>query len=338
MGGMIALNNKTNQYVDVPSTKKTASLIMNQENVTRAKPAGIVTGIYAKTNGVLVLEVIDYMDTKQRVKSPATGKLEQGDYIVKCNGKNVNSKEALTKLLDQGKKNEVTLKILHNGAYKDVKIKPVLEEGHYKIGVWVRDDIAGLGTITMYTEQNRFLALGHCISDMDLGVEIDVSKGSIHPCRLTDIRKGKKNQPGALIGYIDYQPDNPIAAIEHNTEQGISGNMLKIPKEMERVDYLPVASKDEISIGKAELINDLSGKRKSYDIEILRINRILPRKSKDFVVKITDKELIKKTGGIVQGMSGSPIIQNGKIIGALTHVFVNDPTKGYGILIENMLK
>ena len=326
-----------NAYIELEPTKNISKSVTGKDAIKRAKPAGIVSGIYAKTKGVLVLDVTKLMGEKE-VKSPAEGILQKGDYILACNGQELDSKEELEEMLDKSNGREQEFLIQRNNKEWEVKITPVFHEKHYKIGAWVRDDIAGLGTITLYTEDDEYVALGHCISDMDLGIEMNVSKGSIHSCKLTDIRKGKKNQPGALIGYINYDPEAPLANIEKNSACGICGEAFLIPKELEKEDYLPLGEKDDIHTGNAKLISNLSGKRCWYDVKIMKVNRIFSQKSKDFVVKITDERLLKKTGGIVQGMSGSPIVQDGKIIGALTHVFVNDPTKGYGIFIKEMLK
>lgn len=304
--------------------------------VTRARPAGIVTGIYVKTKGILVLEVTKVW-LRDSYKEPAKGILKKGDYLLSCNGTTLRTKEDLAKELNRGKGKPVKLTIRRGGKKSRVTITPVKQDDTYHIGCWVRDDMAGLGTITLCTPQNTYVALGHCISDMDLNLKVRIRQGSIHPCSLTDIRKGKRNYPGALIGYIDYHPEEPVGTITKNTPNGICGEILKLPKYMEDEEYLPIAKRSQVHPGKAELISDLSGKRRRYSLKILHINHFNRMDSKGFVIEITDKELLSKTGGIVQGMSGSPIIQDGRIVGAVTHVLVHDAKRGYGIFIEDML-
>lgn len=316
--------------------QKTATYISNKK-ITRAIPGGVIAGVYAKTDGVLVLEDAKILCDDGTYRNPAQDLLKQGDYIVSCNGTKVKSKEELINLVEQSDGQALNLTIRRNGKKKRVVITPVLQNGNYKIGVWVRDDIAGLGTITFVTEDSQYGALGHCISDMDLGIEIEMNYGSMHNCKLTDIRKGTSKQVGAIIGYIDYDPQNPIASVEENSEHGIFGCLYECPKELKDEDYLPIASKDEIKKGKAYIISDVSGKRKEYEIEIIHINHFSSGKTKNMIFQVTDEKLLETTGGIVQGMSGSPMIQNGKLIGAVTHVFVNESDKGYGIFIEEML-
>lgn len=308
------------------------------KNVVRAKPVGRVTGIYAKMRGVLVLENAQLHDDENNQTCPSEGKLLEGDYIVRCGKKEIVSKEELKREITNSKGNAVVLTIIRNGKKIKQTIKPIKHDGEYKIGAWVRDDLAGLGTITMVTEDGVFAALGHCMSDIDLGKEISISYGSLHDCHITDIRKGQKQKPGALIGYIEYNPNQPIGNLEKNSPCGILGTINRLPKEIREEKYYPLANEKEICDGEAVLISNVSGKRKSYKIMIKKLSWLVKTESKDFEIKVWDEDLIELTGGIVQGMSGSPIIQNGRIIGAVTHVLVNDPTRGYGIFIENMLK
>lgn len=308
------------------------------QNVIKAKPVGEVVGLYAKMNGVLVLENANIKGDDNKEHCPCKGILQMGDYILKCNGKLISSKEELLSLVQHSKGKMVHLQIRRDDVIKNVSIQPVLQEEHYKLGVWVRDDLAGLGTITMVTENGAYAALGHCVSDLDLGKEITVRQGSIHKCHITDIKKAKNQNPGALIGYIDYDPDRPFGSIVHNSKSGVLGQLYHISSDIKEEKFYPLAKDGEVQDGKAELISNLSGKRKHYQVRIKRLNWLMRCESKDFEVKITDRELIKLTGGIVQGMSGSPIIQNGKIIGALTHVLVKDSTRGYGIFIHGMIR
>lgn len=319
------------------SNQPASGTVSSLKHVTRAVPGGCVCGVYAKTRGVLVLDTAKLLGEDGTYISPSDGKLEKGDYIICCNGKQLESKEDLIGQVESCMGKELTLKVLRNEKTHTVNVQPVLQDGSYKIGAWVRDDMAGLGTLTFYTEDGLYGALGHCISDIDLGLEFEVDYGSIHSCKLTDIRKGKENQPGALIGYINYDADKPMGSVEKNTQKGIFGCLYQIPEELKTEEYLPIATRDQVHDGEAYLISDVSGKRTYYKIRISHANSLFRAGTKNFTVEVTDPELIKLTGGIVQGMSGSPIIQDGRLVGALTHVLTKDPQKGYGILLEVML-
>ncbi|MGN0170532.1 MAG: SpoIVB peptidase S55 domain-containing protein [Lachnospiraceae bacterium] len=321
-------------HVGKPASGTVASL----KNITRAIPGGTVCGIYTKTDGVLVLETAKLPDEDGSYQSPAEGKLEKGDYILTCNGVKLESKEDLIQSVEESGGKELVLKVKRKGKIHQVKMKPILRDGSYKIGVWVRDDMAGLGTITFYTKDGLYGALGHCVSDIDLGLEFDIKYGSIHTCKLTDIRQGKANQPGALIGYINYNADKPMGSVEQNSQRGIFGCLYQVPDELQTQEYLPIATRKEVHDGEAYLISDVSGKRTSYKINLTQTNSIFSSGTKNFSVEVTDSDLIELTGGIVQGMSGSPIIQDGKLVGALTHVLTKNPRKGYGILLEEMLQ
>lgn len=337
-GGVSFLQSRSErQFQPIGQAKAVEEPYYGSAAVNRAKPAGIVAGIYVKTQGILVLEVTRVWN-KTTCREPAKGILKKGDYLLSCNGTKLRRKEDLTKALQASGGKAVSLRIRRDGKIKNVKIRPVKQEGEYHIGCWVRDDMAGIGTITLCTPQNTFVALGHCISDMDLNEKVQIREGSLHPCSLTDIRKGKKNQPGALIGYIDYRPEEPVGTILKNSPNGIFGRLLQQSCLLEEEDYLPLAKRSQVHTGKAELISNLTGKRQRYTMKITHINHFNRMDSKGFVIEITDPRLVKETGGIVQGMSGSPIIQDGRIVGAVTHVLVHDPKMGYGIFIRDMLK
>ena len=207
-------------------------------------------------------------------------------------------------------------------------------DGSYKIGAWVRDSIQGIGTVT-YIDPNSgtFGALGHGVYDADTDMLMDIRGGSLTAAELTGIVKGQKGKAGELTGKIDLQ--EKIGVAEENTETGIFGTAEELFLAGET---LPAANRKEIRKGKAEILSDLEGKGVcSYEIEIEGFGKKGSRNHKDMIIRITDERLLRLTGGIVQGMSGSPIIQDGKLVGAVTHVLVNDPTRGYGIFIENML-
>ena len=217
-----------------------------------------------------------------------------------------------------------------------MKIKPERNsDGEYMLGIWVRDDSQGIGTITYVTDDGKYRALGHGISDIDTGKLLSSHNGTIYNANIWGVKKGEKGKPGGLCGTILYNENNILGNIEDNRFCGLSGTINSDIVSKYNLKKMEVAFHDEIEKGDAKIQFITNGNVEYYDIEIEEIN--VNNKEKNMVIKVTDQELLKKTNGIVQGMSGSPIIQNGHIIGAVTHVFVNDPTKGYGIFIENML-
>ncbi len=220
-----------------------------------------------------------------------------------------------------------------------MSIKPVRsQEGVYQIGIWVRDDIAGVGTLTYVNGKGEYGALGHGITDADVGSLIDVHNGSIYETTILEIRKGQRGQPGEMSGMINYKDEYKLGTIKENTSVGIYGTLTNMPEELEDAAAVPVAYKESIKKGPAQIISSVEGSRRAYDIEIQQTDYHSEGNNKGIQFQVTDKKLLKNTGGIIQGMSGSPIIQDGKIIGAVTHVFISDSKMGYGIFIENMLE
>ena len=217
-----------------------------------------------------------------------------------------------------------------------LSLAPVLtQEEEYKLGIWVRDNTQGIGTMTYVDEEGKFGALGHGISDTDTGQLLDVSGGELYQAQIVSIIRGTQGVPGELSGYIEYDEEKKIGVIEKNTDIGIFGQIFpgtQLAKEKVMIGY-----KQEVKEGKAQLLMESEGKTEKYDIEITEIYGSQQDTNKSFQIQVTDPKLLAKTGGIVQGMSGSPILQDGKLIGAVTHVFVQDSAKGYGIFIENML-
>ena len=225
-----------------------------------------------------------------------------------------------------------------NGAETQVKIKPVKgTDGSSKLGVWVRDDTQGIGTVTYMDLNGKFGALGHGISDSDTGELVETSGGNLYDTQILGIEKGKIGTPGMLSGVIYYGPKSEIGTVTENTDYGIFGTVsqtfLKRTQNRLHGSSQAPGSKNRTCPGAYQHLRQV----KDYSVEIQRIDMTGNKKNKSLVIKITDPELLNLTGGIIQGTSGSPVIQNGKIIGAITHVFVQDPTRGYGILIEDML-
>ena len=297
-------------------------------------PSGKLTGIYIETDGLFVIDTAE-VTTKDGEKMPAKNKLKSGDYITKIDGENINSKMEFLEKINESKGKTIVLTVIRSDSTKKVRIKPVIDEedGQYKIGAYIRNNTQGIGTIT-YTQGQKFAALGHGISDIDLGSLLSIRGGEIYQAEITNIKKGSAGSPGEIVGMIDYREENLKGSIVKNTKNGIFGVFFQ---EQQEEDQIPVALKQEVKEGAAQIISYVSGEREEYDIQITSVDKGNNEKLKGMTIKVTDEKLKKLTNGIVQGMSGSPIIQDGKLVGAVTHVFVSDPTKGYGIFIENML-
>ncbi len=301
---------------------------------------GQVIGIYGKANGILVLDTspIDAVDGLSY--EPAENKVKCGDYILSVNHEEIRKKEELVEKVTAYGADDIVLGIMRGGEYIEVAVHPVpVAEDEYKIGVWVKDDMAGIGTMTYETEAGDFGALGHGIGDSSSGDLLQLESGSLYRARLTGIQKGARGNPGELEGVIYYHKESYLGKILVNSDLGIYGEI----SEEDWTDYAldrrlyEIAFKQEIRLGEAQILSNVSGDLKSYSIEITEIG-FAEHSNKGIHFQVTDEELISLTGGIVQGMSGSPIIQDGKLIGAVTHVFVNDPLKGYGIFVETMME
>ena len=299
---------------------------------------GMPVGIYMETDGVLVLntEAIEGIDGKDY--EPAADVVESGDYITAVNHREISGKADLLSAVGQIDGGDVVLTLRRGEDMLDRTISPVeCETGEYKLGIWVRDNVQGLGTITFLTEQSRFGALGHGISDTDTNMLMTIDNGRVYRTSIQDITKGYSGSPGTMEGIIVYNKYNILGTIEKNTEAGIYGSNDKIDDLFDEQIPIETASKEEIEIGDAKIRCYIDNEIKEYDIRVTDIDMTSSEINKGLVIQVTDPELLEKTGGIIQGMSGSPIIQNGKLIGAVTHVFVQDSTMGYGIFIENML-
>ncbi len=289
---------------------------------------GETVGIKIYTDGLVITDTQEVTTTDGKSVNIARGYgIEKGDIIKKINGSPAVSAKTISNALKEN--NTITLTLLRDGNSFDVLVTPAHTKEGKKLGLWLRDSTAGLGTITCI-DGNRFYALGHGICDTDTGDIMPIKNGIIQRCTDISIVKGTKGDPGAITGEIN---DRLMGNIYTNNERGITGEAMGIIG----CKTVTVAQANEVKRGKAKILCNLDGLGvKEYDIEIKRI--ALPSSSgKDMIIEVTDPQLIEKTGGIIQGMSGSPIIQNDKFIGAVTHVFVNTPTRGYGILAENML-
>ena len=297
-------------------------------------PGGSVIGLQVETDGILVLGTGEVVLKDGTSAEPSKGLLKSGDYIVGVNGKTDITRKDLTTSIG---KEVLHLTVKRGGQQINVEIQPVKDySGKYKIGAWIRTDAQGIGTITFITTNGKFGALGHGITDIDTGLLMEVQTGKLYDAEVLSVIKGKNGTPGELIGIIRQSGMSLIGEITENSSQGIYGQIKLNAIDTKKV--IPIALKQDIKLGKATILCEVEEEVKEYEIEIERIELGRTRDNKGLVIKITDEQLLQKTGGIVQGMSGSPIIQNGKLVGAVTHVLVNDPTRGYGIFIENMLE
>lgn len=305
---------------------------------TRLMPCGFPVGIYLKMDGILVVGSSKVIDQSGTSIEPAYNVLKSGDYIVNINGYPVTSKEELIDFVQLSKGREMVVTIRRNMELSSVRLKAVeTAPDDYKIGVWVRDDTQGIGTLTYMNNRGEFGALGHGVSDVDTGTLLQVDDGVLYETDIITIIKGASGTPGGLSGIIDYQESSSLGIIKDNTTEGIFGQgNQQILNHMDQ-EFLEIGLKQDIKLGPAFIRCQVDGALKDYRIEITKIDKSDYNLSKGMEIKVVDEELLKITNGIVQGMSGSPIIQNGKLIGAVTHVFVQDSTKGYGIFIENML-
>ena len=303
-------------------------------------PGGMPVGIYMKTKGVMVLDTQKIKGEDGAEYEPALHIVKAGDYITGFNGKDINTKNELVEAVSSFSEQKAKLDICRKGETIHVKMDMIqCEDGTKKLGIWVRDNAQGLGTITYLDSDSHFGALGHGINDTDTADLMEVQSGSLYKTKIVNIRKGISGTPGELTGVIDYKKENRIGAISINSVEGIFGTLSQEEADEIQGEALPVGLKQEVKKGEAQILSCLEedGAPQLYTIEIKALHLDHDNINRGIEIQVTDERLLEKTGGIVQGMSGSPILQNGKIIGAVTHVFVNDPTRGYGIFIENML-
>ena len=261
------------------------------------------------------------------------------DYITEVNHQKIEGKKQLMDLVEHLDGEKVLLTVRRENTILEKKLTPVqISKGNYRLGIWVRDNVQGLGTITFLTKNNRFAALGHGIHDIDTSTLLTIKRGTLYRTSIQKVQKGSKGNPGTMEGIIVYNRFHQLGVIEKNTDAGIYGELNSDRSWIGEEVPIQVAKKEEIKTGEARIRCYIDGEVKEYTICITQIDKESDQVNKGMVIQVTDTELLEKTGGIIQGMSGSPIIQNGKLIGAVTHVFVQDSTKGYGIFIENMLK
>ncbi len=294
---------------------------------------GDVFGIKMYTEGIIVIGV-DSVTTANGNLSPANeAGIRSGDIIMYINGIKAESADEMTKTIENSGGSEIKLTAERNGEIITLGLKPVLSSGgKYKAGLWVRDSSAGIGTITFYDDERRFFGgLGHGVCDIDTGRIMPLSNGQAVSAAVNGYYKSSAGNPGELCGIFS---DKSLGSLRANLESGIFGEL----EYASGAKQIPVALESEVKEGAAQIVTTVdSDGPKYYDVEITKIYPLSDRSTRNMIIKITDPELLEKTGGIVQGMSGSPIVQNSMLVGAVTHVFVNEPSQGYGIFASRMV-
>lgn len=298
-------------------------------------PVGDTVGIEIKMKGVMVVECGE-VETEGGSVSPAgDAGLLAGDIILELNGHATGSSAEFLTAAGEMDGSPVTLTVERGGKKVQFSVTPAKKpDGTFQLGLWLRDGVSGIGTVTFYDPASgTYGALGHGINDIESGSLMPVDSGCVLDATVVDVIPGAVGKPGELCGR--FEKEDVLGTLDTNTVCGIFGHMDS--QRCPTGQALPVADSGEVALGAAKIFSNISGNEiQEYDVEISRIYRD-EGDLRSMMLTVTDPELIEMTGGIVQGMSGSPIIQNGKIIGAVTHVLVNDPTRGYGIFIENML-
>lgn len=303
-------------------------------------PGGQSVGVKMDVKGVLVVG-LEEIESKngEKINPGLLGGLQIGDTILEINGREVFRADEVQSLVNEIK-GVVKLKVKRNNDVRNINVDPALasEDGLYKLGIWVKDKTAGIGTLTYYDPVNStFGALGHGIIDTETNSVLPVETGLLLQSQVQEVKEGSNGRPGEIRG-IFYHASDPLGNLERNSGYGVFGAVYHPIENPLYEKPLVVGTRDQIKKGSAYILSTLSNNEiRKFDIEIEKIEKQNVPEDKSLVIKVTDKQLIKESGGIVQGMSGSPIVQDGRIVGAVTHVFVNDPQRGYGIFIEWML-
>ena len=295
---------------------------------------GETIGMKIYTKGVYIVGITHVETVDGRAYPGKDAGLKIGDYITKIDDKSIYTIEEFSNAVRTGRKLLATIERGNEIFVSELNPKLQINSNEYKMGLWVRDSTAGIGTVTYYNKQDRsFGALGHGVTDVDTEKLLKIEKGYCYEAFINSVKKSEKGNPGELTANFQYL-NSADGYLTTNTNEGIFGKMNFLPDNEE----YEIAAKEEVKTGLAQIISTVEGtEKRKYDVEIVRVSPERTLLGSGMIIKVTDNELLRKTGGIVQGMSGSPILQNGKLVGAVTHVFVNDPTRGYGIFIENML-
>lgn len=314
-----------------------SNVTLNVIPKTTVIPLGNTIGLKLYTEGVLVVGMSE-IEGKKPYEN--TG-IQEGDRIIKIDKQNISSTDDLVQTVNSAQGKEVQVTYIKDDTLEELTTNMLpakTKDNEYKLGLWVRDAAAGVGTLTFYEPSTKmFAALGHGITDIDTGDIVTIANGELVSSNIVSITKGEKGTPGEIRGSID--GETKLGDISKNTSFGIFGKISNKTKLEINQNEMEVLARNEIEQGKAQIICELEeGKKKTYEIQIQKIYTTNNIDNKSMLIKVTDKELLEKTGGIIQGMSGSPIIQNGKFVGAVTHVLVNDPTTGYAVFADMMLK
>ena len=303
---------------------------------TKVVPIGASIGMNLYTDGVLVVGMSE-IEGEEPFKNSG---IKEGDRILEINDNKISNTNELINVVNESEGNNLNIKYVRGEEVETTSIKPVKNSNNeYKLGLWVRDAAAGVGTLTFYEpESGMFAALGHGIVDIDTSQIINIANGELVTTNILSITKGEKGTPGEIRGTIEN--GYTLGNIYKNTGFGVFGSLTNTsPLGINSNEAIDVALRNEIQLGKAEIICQLEdGKKEKYEIEIQKKFVNNNEDNKSMLIKITDDRLLEKTGGIIQGMSGAPIIQNGKFVGAVTHVLVNDPTVGYAVFGDIMIK
>ena len=316
----------------IPIRKVKVSIVPEDEVFV----GGVPIGVCISTSYPIVVSQSAIDSENGAVISEKTENLQRGDFITEVNGKAISSIEEIENLVNKSEGDVVEISFLRNNKVKKTLIKKVQDnERLFKLGVVVKDDVSGIGTLTyVNTKNNKFGALGHAITEQENVVEI--SSGNVYSCSIFDIQKGERNNPGQLKG-VFMQTFGEKGCVEKNNKYGVFGTISETTGLVDEVLTAKIGGRLSVTPGKAKIVSSVSGIREEYDIEIIKANYQSTADDKSLVIRVTDPRLLALTGGIVQGMSGSPILQNGKLIGAVTHVFTSDPTKGYGVYSDWMV-
>ncbi|MCL2751386.1 MAG: SpoIVB peptidase [Firmicutes bacterium] len=341
VGGVHAVSgggNKINavvKYGFIP-VKNVQLNIVNEKSV---RVGGVPIGFTMYTEGVIVVGISD-VKTAEGFKKPfQNSDLRVGDVIQKIGGERIGSAADIDAMINSSANTgkAISIELSRRGAEVQITAQPALDAatGRYKLGVWIRDNTAGVGTLTYVKEGGRFGALGHPITDIDTGTILPVRSGDVYNCSIVGVQKSERGVPGELKG-IFLRGGKKIGTLDKNNKFGVFGTLDSIPDNGICRAPVPVANRGSVKPGKATILTTIGSETGQYDIEIIKTNYQKSSDDKSMIIKITDRKLLDKTGGIVQGMSGSPIMQNGKIVGAVTHVFLNDASKGFGVYLDWM--
>lgn len=304
-------------------------------------PGGQSIGVTLYTKGALIVGITGVeLENGESINPAREAGMLPGDVILSINGTNIENADHVTKIIEE-LEGKLDIVIDRNGRKLNLQVEPIEDysDGRKRLGVWVRDSTAGVGTLTfLKPEEKWFGGLGHAICDLDTGSILSVKEGDIYFSEIIQVNKGESGIPGEIKGYFSSTSGN-MGTIKKNTEYGIYGQLYEDIDLSAFSKPIPVARRDEVVVGSAYILATIDHEGvKKFDCEIVKVNVQERMSQKGIVITITDEELLETTGGIVQGMSGSPIIQKGKMVGAVTHVFVNNPTKGYGLYIDWMLE